>query len=178
MKLCKWFSGVVAKVTCLSLSICSGVASAQAPSSQPPTLKPLDAILSEFRAELDFTKASYLFKRCAGYSFATAKLLNTSGGDSLKERSVEWHKGGMNAVSYAVDTEMSIQNSRSPNSRKSKDQWTQETVGIAIEFGNIYIERMSANYLRSGNYVFDDPWLTSEHEICREPSKRLAEALR
>lgn len=166
------------KVACLTLIICCGVAFAQTPSPQAPTLKPLETILSEFRAERDLTKASYFFKRCSGYSFATSKLLLSSGGDRLKERSAEWKKLGMSLIDYAADTEMAVQKVREPNSRKPKDTWFRETADIALEFANIYIDRMNANYLRSGNYVFDDPWLKSEHELCEEAPRKVMEALK
>jgi hypothetical protein len=156
----------------------SGAAFAQASSSPAPAMKPLSAILVELRAELDLTKASYIFKRCSGFSFATSKLIGTSGGEQLNERSVEWRKRGMDLIDSAVDTEIGIQKRRSPSSRKGKDEWTQETVGVAIEFANIYLDRMNANYLRSGNYVFDDPWLSSEYDFCIDPHKKIMDALK
>lgn len=143
-----------------------------------PTLKPLDHILSELKAQQDLTKASYLFKRCSGYSLAVSALLLRSGGDGLKERASQWRKGAIDMVEYAVDTEMAVEKSRTPNSKKSKDEWAQETVVIAQQFMHIYIERMNANYLRSGNYMIDDAWMKSEHEICQEPSKKVMESLR
>ncbi|WP_416560366.1 hypothetical protein ACHEXL_01855 [Limnohabitans sp. yimb22184] len=84
----------------------------------------------------------------------------------------------MSLIEYAADTEMVIQKIQSSNSRKSKDDWFQETVDIALEFANIYIARMNANYLKSGNYVFEDPWLKSEHELCIAAPKKVMGAMK
>jgi hypothetical protein len=165
-------------VVYLSFAMLCGAASGQTPSAAAPALKPLETVLSELRVELDLTKAAYFFKRCSGYSFATSKLLQESGGDKLKERSTEWRKAGLDLIRYAVSSEMTVQKSRSPNSRKSEEEWGRETLTVALEFANLYIDRMNANYLRSGSYVFDDPWLRSEHGLCLEAPKRVMDSFK
>lgn len=162
----------------LTIAFCCFRGFAYGQTAAAPTLKPLDKVLAELRSEKDLAKASYYFKRCAGYSFATSKLLGSSGGDRLKERSDEWRKEGMSLIEYAADTEMAIQKIQSSNSKKSKDDWFKETVDIALEFANIYIGRMNANYLQSGSYVFDDPWLKSEHELCIAAPNKVLGALK
>lgn len=165
-------------LSALAFWLLSGPGSVLAQDPRGPALKPLSAVLFELRQEGDFTKAAYLFKRCSGYSLAMSVLLIRSGGDQLNQRATEWRKLAVNLVEYAVDLEIRIEQQRNLSRRKTKDEWEEQTLQVAKEFMNIYIDRMNSNYLRSGNYVIDDPWLTSESPICQEAPKRVMDAIR
>lgn len=132
-------------------------------------MKTLDSVLSELKSSGDMTGASYFMKRCSAYSIATFRLLESSGGSSAVEAANSYKAHAANLLGYAATIEEEIDKQRNKKNVKSLRQHTEESGKAIASMANIYIDRMNDNYVRSGNYVVDDPWLKGEAGLCKDP---------
>jgi hypothetical protein len=158
--------------------ICFMSASAVYAQAPAPPMKPLKTVLSELRSELDLSKASYFFMRCTGFSFATAGLLSSTGGAEGKTVADNWTKHAIVLIEYAAEVEKMVDEKRGKRQTKTPAERTDMILKTGAEMSNLYVDRMNANYVRSGNYLVDDPWLKEEMDLCRDAPTTVMKAFR
>ncbi len=144
---------------------------ASAANASDGPMKPLDAVITELIKEKDATKLAYVLKRCSAFSTGIAALMYSAGPQAGKNMAEMWANQMTQMLQFAVITEMSVDEQRNGKKTKTESEQIQSATSAIKDMTDIYTARMKANYVRTGNYLVDDPWLSREMEICKDPFK-------